>query len=222
MKLYHGSENIIEKPQYGQGNQRNDYGRGFYCTESAELACEWAVKNGKDGYSNGYLFDVNGLTVLDLRQGSSSLEWITILLENRLLDTYSDFGKEAIAYLKNEYSLPYNEYDVIIGYRADDSYFSFAQDFLNNVISLSSLSKALKLGLLGEQIVLKSEKAFERIEFKSATRAEASEWYLKRERRDLNARRDYKMMRNEPWKRGEIYMMQILEQEIKRDDPRIR
>ena len=31
-------------------------------------------------------------------------------------------------------------YDVIIGYRADDSYFAFAQDFLNNAISLNTLN----------------------------------------------------------------------------------
>ena len=51
--------------------------------------------------------------------------------------------------------LDISEYDVIIGYRADDSYFSFAQDFVAGVISLQKLSEAMQLGKLGEQIVLK-------------------------------------------------------------------
>ena len=38
MIIYHGSEKIIEKPVFGKGNLRNDYGKGFYCTESEELA----------------------------------------------------------------------------------------------------------------------------------------------------------------------------------------
>ena len=42
--LYHGSEQIIEEPTFGKGKQNNDFGLGFYCTESEELAKEWASK----------------------------------------------------------------------------------------------------------------------------------------------------------------------------------
>ena len=42
IKLYHGSENIIDVPTYGKGARHNDYGKGFYCTEDIELAKEWA------------------------------------------------------------------------------------------------------------------------------------------------------------------------------------
>ena len=40
MKIFHGSKKIIEKPQFGVGKIHNDYGRGFYCTESLEIAKE--------------------------------------------------------------------------------------------------------------------------------------------------------------------------------------
>ena len=43
MTLFHGSEFKIEKPHVGGGKITNDYGSGFYCTESEDLACEWAV-----------------------------------------------------------------------------------------------------------------------------------------------------------------------------------
>ena len=47
--LYHGSDHMIPKPEYGLGNYNNDYARGFYCTENIELAKEWAGGKHKDG-----------------------------------------------------------------------------------------------------------------------------------------------------------------------------
>ena len=43
MILYHGSKDIIEKPQYGSGKLHNDYGKGFYCTEDKGMASEWLL-----------------------------------------------------------------------------------------------------------------------------------------------------------------------------------
>ena len=40
--IYHGSQQIVETPKFGIGKKYNDYGQGFYCTESIELAKEWA------------------------------------------------------------------------------------------------------------------------------------------------------------------------------------
>ena len=64
--IYHGSVSIVEKPLFGAGKLYNDYGRGFYCTEYAELAKEWACSSDSDGYANHYLLDTKGLTVLNL------------------------------------------------------------------------------------------------------------------------------------------------------------
>ena len=38
--LYHGSSRVIREPEFGRGRANNDYGLGFYCTESDELAKE--------------------------------------------------------------------------------------------------------------------------------------------------------------------------------------
>ena len=203
--IYHGSNKIIEKPRYGVGKPYNDYGLGFYCTKELGLAKEWAVSEQQDGYANQYQLELNGLKVLDLSAKEYNiLHWITILLQNRLFD------------------IGYENYDVIVGYRADDSYFSFAQDFLNNAISLRQLSRAMYLGDLGKQIVLKSRKAFEQITFEDAIPAEARVWQPKKLMRDSRARREYFESRREPWKKGEIYMMQILEEEMQADDTRLR
>ena len=58
MILYHGSEKIIDAPEFGKGNSHNDYGRGFYCTENEELAKEWACSNNNNGFANKYEFDM--------------------------------------------------------------------------------------------------------------------------------------------------------------------
>ncbi len=222
MIIYHGSENKIERPVFGYGSRKNDFGLGFYCTEDFGMACEWAVKNGRNGFANMYELDLAGLKILNLTENYSTLEWISVLLQNRIVDEISDFGKEAILYLKQNCMVPYWDYDVIIGYRADDSYFSFAQVFINNTISLSTLKRAMNLGKLGTQVVLVSEKAFEHLTYIDYKVASAREWYELRQNRDSQARTQYKNMRHEPWKKGEIYMMQILEEEIRPDDPRVR
>ena len=199
------------------------HGLGFYCTEDVNMAKEWAVQADTDGVVNSYNIDMSHLNVLDLNSEEYRiLEWLVILLKNRRFDIQSDFGEEAISYLIGNFSVEYENYDIIKGYRADDSYFSFAQDFINNNISLSTLKSAMELGKLGEQIVLKSKKAFESIQFEESIYVDSSVWFPKKELRDKKARNEYHELRQRPWKRGEIYMMQILDMEIKRDDVRLR
>ena len=223
MIIYHGSENIIEQPTYGKGKRHNDYGKGFYCTEDKQLACEWAVDYNRDGYCNEYSLELDGLNVLRLNDDRYTiLHWITVLLQNRTFDIQTDFAKEAITYLSENFSVTYDDVDVMVGYRADDSYFSYASDFVNNIISLQTLSRAMKLGKLGEQIVLKSEKAFSKIKYVTADEAKYIEWYNIKQERDRIARKNYQEMRNESWQKGNLYMMALLEQEVKSDDERLR
>lgn len=220
--IYHGSNKIIRKPVYGAGSPFNDYGRGFYCTPSVELAKEWAVSNIQDGYANEYRLCRQGLKILDLcSEEYTILHWLAILLQNRTFDIQSDFGEEAKKYLIEYFGTDYQAYDVIIGYRADDSYFSFAQDFLNNAISLKQLSRAMYLGELGKQIVLKSQRAFAQLTFTNSCFAEREVWQPRKFERDSRARHGYFDSRKEPWKKGEVYMMQILEKEMRADDIRI-
>ena len=129
--IYHGSQKIIKIPQFGLGNPNNDYGLGFYCTQSAELAKEWACAAESDGFANQYRFDMSELSVLHLTGGEYHiLNWLFVLLENRKFRVSSDIAKQAKEYIEANFAVDYRNYDVIIGYRADDSYFSFASAFL--------------------------------------------------------------------------------------------
>ena len=205
MIIYHGSDHIIEKPVYHQGKKHNDYGYGFYCTEHKDMAMEWAVSEDKRGYANCYEIDTHDLTVFNLND-HSILSWLTVLLENRVFQLTSPLAREAYKYLIREFHIDYEKYDVIKGYRADDSYFSFAQDFLNGTISVSQLSQAMKLGELGEQVVIRSKNAFERVVYIDSVEADNLIWYPKRKARDDKARHDYLTTDRMNYIKGDIYI----------------
>lgn len=147
-RIYHGSENIIEKPIYGYGKSYNDYGVGFYCTEAIEMAKEWGVSADFNGYANIYDLDMTDLTVLNLEDSEYCiLHWLNILLQNREFEMSSLLARDAKEYLNENFFVDYSSVDIITGYRADDSYFSFAQDFINGTISFRQLSNAMRVAL---------------------------------------------------------------------------
>lgn len=221
--IYHGSSSIIEKPIFGFGKVRNDYGLGFYCTETLSMSKEWGVSKNANGYANIYNIETDGLSVFDLNSNEYTiLHWLAVLLENRIFDIGSALAQEAKDYLLKNFAVPYKEFDIVTGYRADDSYFSFAQDFINGTISVRQLGNAMKLGELGNQFVLKSKKAFDAIHFEGYEIAESSEWFAKKELQDKSARRQYFDVEKNKRQRGDLYIIQILDEEIKADDPRLR
>lgn len=112
-------------------------------------------------------------------------------------------------------------YDVIRGYRADDSYFSFVQDFISGAISYPQLTAAMRLGKLGEQIVVKSRRAFSRLKFISAKEAVREDWLGAKESRDSSARRDYFDVRKTPYRLEDISIQQIIQERIVPGDPRL-
>lgn len=220
--LYHGSPDIIEQPAFGKGKVYNDYGRGFYCTEYIELAKEWACTEGTDGYANKYELDTRGLSILNLSSDDYTiLNWLAILMLHRKGRLSAPVAKQGREYLIQNFLPDFRHYDVIIGYRADDSYFSFARAFVSNTISLKQLGSAMQLGKLGEQFVLKSPGAFESIRFIDYTVADNTVYYAKRKTRDDEARAAY-MKELEKDDINGIFMRDIIREEIKANDPRLR
>lgn len=221
--LFHGSIDKIVRPKFGFGKRNNDYGLGFYCTEAEDLAKEWAVSKDHDGWANRYEIDDADLKILNLGDRKYCvLHWLAVLLENRQFETEYGLASEAKNYLIENFSVPYKEADVVIGYRADDSYFSFAQDFISGVISYSQLSRAMRLGKLGNQYVLKSERAFEALKYIDSTLAKREDWLKSKEIRDLAARTEYlKHLRRER-KPGDLRIFTIIDEGIKGDDKRLR
>jgi len=113
--------------------------------------------------------------------------------------------------------------DYIIGYRADDSYFSFAEDFVSGILSLRDLSEAMHLGALGEQVVLISPKAFEQIHFEGYEVASYQEYHIKRMSRDNLVRQEYQSRKRDiKTLKNDLYVLDILREEMKNDDPRLQ
>ena len=222
MIIYHGSDHIIEKPLYNGSNRTNDYGYGFYTTENIELAKEWACSNNSDGYANEYELDLSGLNILRLNSPDYNiLNWLAILTYYRSFWQKSTISEEAKNYLQENFFIDLEPFDVVIGYRADDSYFSFAQDFVANTISLSKLSEAMRLEKHGEQIVLKSQKAFNQLEFKNYEIAEGKKYYNLRLTRMEKAKSDYKKTLEDSDISG-LFIRDLILGDIKNEDPRLR
>lgn len=180
-------------PLFGFGRYDNDYGQGFYCTEDIELAKEWACKGQRDGYVNVYSLDMQNLRILDLDSDDyGTLHWIALLMANRFVDLETDEDIDDVEWLIQNYAVDLSKYDVITGYRADDSYFSYARDFAAGTITLTQLERALVLGELGKQIVLKSRKAFSSLSYKESLPVNKTPYFEKWKQRDTVARSTYK------------------------------
>lgn len=222
--LYHGSQQIVAAPKFGLGKKYNDYGQGFYCTETLELAKEWACPVKNNGYANKYRLTLDGMNVMHLTKGAFNiLNWLAILLAHRKFDINSPVGNNAREFILTRFMPDISNVDVMIGYRADDSYFSFAEDFVNNTISLRDLNLAMQLGTLGEQVVLLSERAFQQIEFIAYEIADYREYYYKRAERDQGARAEYKSRKkNLQQLMDDIFVLDIMREDMKHDDPRLQ
>ena len=218
--LYHGSEQIIESPTFGLGKQNNDFGPGFYCTESEELAKEWAVSSLRNSFVNRYSLDTEYLKILNLNSPNYTiLNWIAVLVAHRLFSIKSPAAQRAKRYLIDNFGVNVNAYDLIIGYRADDSYFDFAASFLNNGISVQQLANAMRLGKLGEQIVIKSKYAFSLLHYDGFSIAEKEKYYVRRKARNDEADQLYSDILEE--ETDGLYILDIIRGGIQNDDPRI-
>ena len=168
MKLYHGSKSIIDKVNVKGSNKNNDYGPAFYLTKELESAHEWACRNNTIGIVNEYSFNIVGLKVLDLTK-ESVLSWVAILMHFREIESsFKNSFAYRLKYLEDNYYINVDNYDVVIGYRADDAYFRFPLDFLRGNITLEQLEKSFNFGNLGIQIALISEKAMHHLKFEKS------------------------------------------------------
>ena len=91
----------------------------------------------------------------------------------------------------------------------------------SGTISYPQLTGAMRLGKLGEQIVLKSKAAFARIKFRSAKAATREKWLAAKERRDAAARKDYFDMSKTPYRLEDLSIQKIMQERIGPGDPRL-
>ena len=160
IRLYHGGpvENFV--PTFGLGRDQHDYGRGFYLTDSIDLAKEWAVcrPDGSNGWVHAFRLADEELKVLDF-EALGPLPWMAELMKHR------EGGKSKRFKLLSErfiakYGVDSDGYDIIRGWRANASYFYIVTAFVHDEVDVDILEELLMLGGLGVQYCLKSERAF--------------------------------------------------------------
>lgn len=193
MKLYHGSNKEVVKPIYGYGRADCDYGSGFYMSDDYNAASMWASNNPAGGYINTYDLDLKSLNVLYLNHNTDEdvLKWVAILCKHRIDENTRLEASEEINLLINRYCPKLDDIDVIVGYRADDSYYIYTREFLLNNLPLELLKRAMELGNLGLQYVLISKKAFNRIKFIDSKIISHNDEYAKLEEKANN---EYEML----------------------------
>jgi len=212
MYLYHGSPNQNFIPVYGAGREYHDYGNAFYCTEDFGSAAEWACLRRKIDVAYVYEYELNipenidpMVRILDF-DSLDPIYWLSALLEHRVNndDGYIDELRERSSALSEVYPTNCNNFDIILGWRADDRHFAIIRDFLNTLISLETAKKAITLGNLGKQIVIKSERAYSWLKYpdKPVKKTELSGdeyklWHDKFIEKDVIGRQEYDVMANE-------------------------
>jgi len=161
--LYHGTSDKEIKPAYGLGNDKHDYGRGFYMTADYELAKEWAVcrPNEKNGWVHKYELDTDGLKILDF-QTKDILSWLAELMKHRDASDTKRYHMLSAKFIE-KYGVDTSPYDVIKGWRADASYFYIAKEFVRDNIDMDILEKLLSLGGLGIQYCIKTKQAYSQL-----------------------------------------------------------
>ena len=188
--LYHGSPNRVIVPKFGFGEDRHDYGRGFYLTENLELAKEWAVcrPDETNGWVHKYELEMEGLNILDF-QKYDVLSWLAELMKHRDAADSRRYKMLAQKFIE-KYGIDTCGYDVITGWRANASYFYIAKEFVRDNIDIEILEELLSLGGLGIQFCIKSERAFAQLSEveQDIMSVDYSEFNDRYNERDINAR----------------------------------
>lgn len=217
--IYHGSSHIVRKPAFGAGNAYNDFGLGFYCSESASGAASWAVGRDSSGFVSAYSIDDSGLRIINLCSSQyTALHWLYVLMNFREFDSSSRLLYRARDYINANYYVDYQGCDCIIGWRADDCCFAFAQDFLSDKISYQSLVRALSSDPSNRQFVLKSNRAFDRITCTGYEPVSHREHYPAAHARELRQLKGIRPVAG----RRDLFISRLIEEEVRPYDTRLR
>ena len=218
-KIYHGSNRIVRTPAFGIGRQYNDFGLGFYCTESSQYAAEWAVGAERNGFVSAYSIDYDGLRIINLCSSQyNPLHWLGLLFNYREFDLSSNTAYRGREYINKYYSVDHQACDCIIGYRADNRCFMFAQDFLDAKLSYMSFRKALAGDDSNRQFVLKSNRAFDRITFSGYEPALSEVCFPVRRSRELKAMKSIQPSMGS----SDFFITDLIEEEVRPYDARLR
>ena len=149
MRLFHAGYDEIPLPDIHRGRTNADFGQGFYLSDNYEFASRWVrEKSGADVIVNSYELDEAGLKIRIFERDS---EWFRYVFSNRrsMPDGLPDI-------------------DIIIGPIANDTIYNTMGIMTSGFLSDEEALELLCVGPQYRQIVIKSQKAADRLKFISS------------------------------------------------------
>lgn len=148
MKLYHGSNTVIERIELSKCKPFKDFGKGFYLTEIREQAKQMAKRTsaiyGGESVVTEFKFDETALNALVVKTFEEpGEEWALFIMANR------DRNKVH----------PIHSYDIVIGPVADDTIATLFRNFDDGIIDLQMLVNGLKYKKVSSQYLFHSAEA---------------------------------------------------------------
>lgn len=153
MKIYHGSIEIVEKPEIREANRSLDYGSGFYATTSYEQALSWVKRRANEkklskGYINTYEFNEDSINNFKhLIFESATEEWLDFVMQNRIHDSFE------------------HDYDIVYGPVANDKVYASFALFEGGFINKQALISELKTYKLVDQYLFHTEDSLKTLKF---------------------------------------------------------
>ena len=154
MILYHGSTDLVDKPEIRKSDVYLDFGIGFYTTTSFEQAERWARikmrrKNISIGYVTVYEFDIEKAEkeLVIKRFDNADEEWLSFVVNNRngnIID---------------------NKTDMHVGPVADDNVYQSIRLFETGAYDAEYTVKKLKTEVLHDQWTLHSNEILKYLNF---------------------------------------------------------
>ena len=152
MKVYHGSLEIVRKPEIRKPNRTLDYGVGFYTTTDYHQAVNWVMRHKKDaeeGYVNVYEVDMDDVKKQNtLWFDEPTDEWIDFVYNNRNTPGFA------------------HNYDCVFGPVANDRVYACFALYESGVFSKADLLRELKVYDLVDQLLFHTDTALKLLTFK--------------------------------------------------------
>lgn len=151
MTLYHGSLEIVERPQILQANRPLDFGTGFYTTTSLQQARRWVkLRMEQSQASVGFINIYEYSPKRDLRTRlfrSANEAWVDFVHANRTIQDYN------------------HDYDIVTGPVANDNVYLSFNLYESGIITKRELIRRLKTYKLVDQLLFHTERSLDTLEY---------------------------------------------------------
>lgn len=144
MLVYHGSTQIVEKPEIREAKFNKDFYFGFYCTIMKHQAERWATRFGENGYINVYDYVPN--------------DKLNVLKFETMTEDWLDF----IVACRSGHS---HDYDIVEEPMADDTIYNYVQGYIDGKYSRTVFWELAKFKHPTHQISFHTEEALKTLHY---------------------------------------------------------